>query len=237
MLRFTPTAWAKLLYLRDIKETEVGGFGITEADDLLFVTDVVLVKQMVTSVSVSFDDNSVADMFEDQVSLGRMPEQFARIWVHTHPGCSPEPSSTDEKTFARVFGSCDWAIMLIVSRDGKTFARLRFNVGPGGEVNIPVCIDYSIEFGPSDFNTWKKQYADNVTEEVFQLPVNGKRKKAKEVKEIDIFGGNEQFNDSFFDSDDMIDQLELMDPQDREMFMDDLAVRSEFWDESGVVYE
>ena len=27
-LRFSPTAWAKLLYLRDFGRTEVGGFGI-----------------------------------------------------------------------------------------------------------------------------------------------------------------------------------------------------------------
>jgi len=28
-LRFSPTAWAKLLFLRDRGPTEVGGFGIT----------------------------------------------------------------------------------------------------------------------------------------------------------------------------------------------------------------
>ena len=36
-LRLTPYAWAKLIYLRDLGETEVGGFGITAADDLLLV--------------------------------------------------------------------------------------------------------------------------------------------------------------------------------------------------------
>ena len=34
-LRFTPTAWAKLLFLRDYGETEVGAFGIAAIDDLL----------------------------------------------------------------------------------------------------------------------------------------------------------------------------------------------------------
>jgi hypothetical protein len=28
MLRFTPTAWAKLLYLRDAGQSEIGGFGM-----------------------------------------------------------------------------------------------------------------------------------------------------------------------------------------------------------------
>ena len=34
-LRFSPYAWAKLLYLRDAGDTEIGGFAITSPDDLL----------------------------------------------------------------------------------------------------------------------------------------------------------------------------------------------------------
>jgi len=52
-LRFSPTAWAKLLYLRDLGETEVGGFGISAADDLLCIEDVELVRQVCTGVSVA----------------------------------------------------------------------------------------------------------------------------------------------------------------------------------------
>lgn len=33
------------------------------------------------------------------------------------------------ETFARVFGSCDWAVMFILGRTAKTFARLKFHVG------------------------------------------------------------------------------------------------------------
>ena len=36
-LRLNPTAWAKLLYLRDLGDTEVGGFAISAVDDLLYV--------------------------------------------------------------------------------------------------------------------------------------------------------------------------------------------------------
>src|SRR5690349_11203509 len=59
-LRFTPTAWAKLLFLRDRGPTEVGGFGITDRDDLLLVTDLKLVRQDCSSISVAFDDLAVA---------------------------------------------------------------------------------------------------------------------------------------------------------------------------------
>ena len=98
VLTFSPTAWAKLLYFRDKSDNEVGGFGITEPDDLLFVKEFVTVKQDVTPVSVKFDDEAVANHFEDQVDLGRKPEQFARIWLHSHPGDSPEPSIIDEES-------------------------------------------------------------------------------------------------------------------------------------------
>ena len=162
MLRFSPTAWAKLLFLRDLGDTEVGGFGIAAADDLLYVTDVQLVRQICTSASVEFDDQSVADFFDRQVDAGFALARCARIWLHTHPGNSAEPSLTDENTFWRVFHRTDWALMFILARGGHTSARLRFHVGPGGEVEIPVCVDYTRPFGSSQHELWKEEYLANV---------------------------------------------------------------------------
>ncbi|MGO8748727.1 MAG: hypothetical protein ACLQNE_22380 [Thermoguttaceae bacterium] len=161
-LRFSPTAWAKLLFLRDAGETEVGGFAITAADDLLFVEDIKLVRQISTPVSVAFDDEAVADFFDEQVDQNIRPERFARIWVHTHPGSCPQPSSTDEETFARVFGRTEWAVMLILARSGETYARLSFHVGPGGSLLIPVSVDYSRPFGRSEQAAWSEEYQASV---------------------------------------------------------------------------
>jgi proteasome lid subunit RPN8/RPN11 len=163
VLRFSPTAWAKLVFLRDTGDSEIGGFGISRADDLLLVEDISLVKQSCTWVQVKFDDESVADFFDDQVDAGRSPEQFGRIWIHTHPGNSPQPSGTDEATFARVFGGAHWAVMFILARGGETYARLRFNVGPGGDVLLPVEVDYTCEFRGSDVDQWQAEYAANVS--------------------------------------------------------------------------
>ena len=52
------------------------------------------------------------------------------------------PSSTDEQTFARAFGDCDWAVMAIIARGGASYARLRFAAGPGGSVLLPVVVDW-----------------------------------------------------------------------------------------------
>lgn len=165
VLRFSPYAWAKLQWFCHHGDTEIGGFGITAEDDLLLIQDFVTVRQRVSSVSVSFDDEAVADFFEDQVDAGRRPEQFGRLWLHTHPGDSADPSCTDEETFTRVFRGCDWAVMFILARGGATYARLRFNVGPRGQDVIPVQIDYSVPFAASHEQSWLEEYNGNIEPE------------------------------------------------------------------------
>ena len=220
VLRFSPTAWAKLLFFRDRGETEIGGFGISDADDLLFVHDFLTVKQEVTAASVSFDDNAVADFFEDQVDAGRKPEQFGRIWLHSHPGNSPKPSNTDEETFRRVFGKCQWAVMFIVAQGGKSYARLRFGVGPGGQIVIPVEVDYSQPFGPSDQDAWESEHKANV----------------KAGKWDSCFGSHADLSiaedlSCYSCPDDWLEELEAMEPQERQLIMAELAARPDLWEE------
>lgn len=138
------------------------GFGIAGEGDLLFVEDVVLVNQLCTWVSAELDDDAVADYFDDQVDHGRKPEQFGRIFLHTHPGDSPKPSNTDEATFSRVFGTVEWAVMFILARGGECYARLRYNVGPGIDVELPVEVDYGQPFAATDFEAWQEEYELNV---------------------------------------------------------------------------
>jgi proteasome lid subunit RPN8/RPN11 len=168
-LRFSPTAWAKLLFLRDRGPTEVGGFGIAPATDLLYVEDIRLVQQTCTSISVAFDDSSVAEFFDDQIDAGRQPEQFGRIWIHTHPGESAQPSHVDEETFRRVFGPCDWAVMFVIAREGEMYCRLRFRAGPGGAFEIPVQVDFQGQFAGSDFEAWAREYDTTVRKAEFGL--------------------------------------------------------------------
>ncbi len=223
VLRFSPTAWAKLLYFRDQGETEIGGFGITSPNDLLFVEDFMTVKQEASVVSISFDDEAVADFFEDQVDLRRQPQQFARIWLHSHPGNCPNPSGTDEDTFQRVFGECEWAVMFIIAEDGSYYARLRFNVGPGCEIEIPVEIDYECDFGSSDIIAWQAEYKANIQAIKF-LSDNGPRNI--------LTHGMDEYSLSV----DMIEELKDMDPAERQYFLEELAERPDLWnEESGVM--
>lgn len=220
VLRFSPTAWAKLIYFRDMSDDEVGGFGITDSDDLLFVQDFITVKQEVTCVSVKFDDDAIADFFDEQVDLGRKPQQFARLWLHSHPGDSPEPSGIDETTFKRVFGNCTWAVMFVVAEDYSTYARLRFNIGPGGQILIPTMVDYSQPFGPSDHDSWDVEYKANVKSVEWLGNRDSKGMKAA-CEDLDQFALPYDF----------INEFEQMEPEERQFILDELADRPELWDE------
>ena len=225
VLGFSPTAWAKLLFFRDRQETEVGGFAITSADDLLRVQDFITVKQDVSMASVCFDDQAVADFFEAQVDAGRKPEQFARIWLHSHPGDSPQPSSTDEETFHRVFGHCDWAVMFIVARNGKSYTRLRFNVGPGGQMVIPVGVDFKSPFAGSDRDAWEAEYKANIWQEDW-------------LSRLEVYQDVPPRTDLSCCSvpEDWLDGLEAMEPAERRMILDELAARPDLWDDDREVF-
>ncbi len=205
-------------------ENEIGGFGVTEAEDLLYISDFVTVKQKVTAVSVSFEDESVSDFFDDQVDMGRKPEQFARTWIHCHPGDSPEPSFLDEETFERVFGGCQWAILFVVDRRNQTYAKLSFNVGPSANILIPVQVDYSREFGPSDQDQWSAEYNANI---VAENSLSTPRKSSDEKAGSD--------SGDYALPYDFADELEDMDPTERRFILDELGARQDPWDEESEV--
>lgn len=162
-LRFAPYAWAKLLHMIHAGDVEVAGFGITKPDDFLLITDFQTVKQESTMASFEFDDVALADFVLSHAEQGRQPEEVTRIWIHTHPGDGCQPSGTDETTCKEVLGKCDWGAMVIVSRTHKGFARLVFNVGPGGQQEVPVSVDWSAIDGKTlDKDAWQAEYEANV---------------------------------------------------------------------------
>jgi proteasome lid subunit RPN8/RPN11 len=163
LLQFSPTAWAKLLYLRDLGPTEIGGFGITDEDNPLLVTDFVMPDQVCTPTTVEFTDEGVADFVDSQVDRGRCPADCLRIWIHTHPGGCPLPSPTDEATFAHVFGETDWSVMFILARSGASYGRLQIQEGPHVVKRLSVSVDYTRPFAGSDQEAWQAELEQRVS--------------------------------------------------------------------------
>jgi hypothetical protein len=176
VLKFTPYSWAKLVFLRDLGKTEVGFMALTKRPDLNRVIDVLMPPQECSSAYTEFKEEGLAEFFEKMVDKGHHPEEFGRIWCHTHPFESPTPSGTDETTFTREFSGPDWAIMFIVGTSGKTSCRLRWRSNPAVAHIIPgekctkeldIAIDYRGDFPGTDKKAWEEEYKANWSEKVY----------------------------------------------------------------------
>ena len=66
----------------------------------------------------------------------------------------------------------------------------------------------------------------------------GKKDQNKDDQQLEntIFGSESFVRDPLFSSEDLLSEIGLMDPMERNIFMDELAVRSDFWDEEGEVF-
>jgi len=222
VLTFSAYAWLKLQFLCHVGDTEVGAFGIASRGDLLYVEDVVTVKQRCSSASVEFDDEAVADFFDDQVETGRPPEQFARLWLHTHPGNSPTPSGVDEDTFTRVFGRCDWAVMFILARGGQTYCRLRVGASTASRglalaSPIPVEVDYrtlTVAGFDAPIDDWLKEHEANV---IAQEPWSAELS-------LDSAAAAAPGSDEL-DADAWVACFEELDPWEQQSILDELGTR------------
>jgi len=163
-LRFTPYAFAKLSFLRDYGDTEIGGFGVCETDDPLLVTDVHLPVQDCTSTTVELDGESLL-AYRAQCRKGGIDEKHSfRIWIHTHPEMPAQPSGTDESTFSELFDSTEWGIMAILSKTKDTYVRVRYGGdGPTANAELDWEVDYTVEFNGSDIESWIDEYNAAVT--------------------------------------------------------------------------
>jgi proteasome lid subunit RPN8/RPN11 len=168
-LVFTPLAYLKFQFLCHAGPTEVGAFAVSSLHRPLYIEELHTLPQTTSPGTVEFHDNAVADYFDQCVDRGLQPAQFFRLWLHTHPGDSAEPSGTDEETFQRVFGSADWAVMAILSREGRSYARMRLNVGPGASCRLRWRVDWSswpeelhVHSLQDLYDTWQEEYLLNI---------------------------------------------------------------------------
>ncbi len=93
--------------------------GISKPDDPLFITDFQFIKQECTNVSTDFDEDAQTEWIEDHMEAGDHPDSFLRVWAHTHPGASADPSGTDWDTFQEAMGKMPWGVMLILGTSNE----------------------------------------------------------------------------------------------------------------------
>ena len=117
-----------------------------------------------------------------------------------------------------------WAVMAIVAQDNSMYARLSFNVGPGGQVLIPTAIDHSEAFGPTDHKAWQAEYCANVRalDWLNSAPANEDRSSSSELQGCAL-------------PYDFLEEFENLDPAQRQILLDELAERPDLWNEESEV--
>lgn len=184
-LRIDALAWEKFMHFAYKKKHEVGCFAICAADDLLRIIDFHFPKQECSGGYVDIDENSHMDFIDkmmftkneagEVVPTGMTMDRILRIWTHTHPGTSPQPSGVDEDFFKKNYGNADWAIMLIYACDGirsptksNTFARLKLTDPKTGVTltdNLPVEV---LHLQNTDLVAkWDAEFEENVKEKTW----------------------------------------------------------------------
>jgi hypothetical protein len=77
--------------------------------------------------------------------------------------------------------------MFILARGGACYARLRYNVGPGIDVQLPVEVEYGQPFGATDWEVWQEEYEANVHQPPEPDP-SPKRQSSRNLLQEDGFG-------------------------------------------------
>ena len=206
-LTLSVAAFVKWQYLCRRGTIEVTAYGIPKADDPLYVDDLYVPPQQGTVCTTETDEGALSDFALDM--LERFPDGAAdgvgRLWFHTHPAMSANPSGTDETTFAKDFGS-SWAVMAILSRTDDRYARLRVQSPTLVEKVVPIVVDWE-GFPPEALDlaariqTWGAEYEKNVRTrkaEPVVVATGGKGKAPVHLRANAEGGGGHWYNGVHF---------------------------------------
>ena len=89
---------------------------------------------------------------------------------------------------------------------------------------MAVAVDYSLSFAGSDFKAWKAEYLKNIKQDA-PRPEKQNMPTSADPSEL-----------SLHPCDQILEQFEQMQPQERQLLMDELASQSIFWDEETEVF-
>lgn len=173
---FTPYVWAWIQFLKRECKTEAFAFGIARKEEPNLIVDLYIPKQVAGVAFVDIEEEDTLKMVEELVDLGYETGEFMRYFIHTHPGQSPQPSSTDERTYKDIFGKMDWSSMIIFAKDGPTFCRTQFQAGPGATIDGDLRVYFSGLFPGVDqdvINGWEALRKDRITERQYVHHGNG----------------------------------------------------------------
>jgi len=148
VFRLTPWVYLTMEQFLTAK-TEVAARVLTHEDEPFIGCGLQVPQQECTAASWSFDDDELQKLDLAWAEEGTPNSQYDRIVIHTHPGTSSTPSSTDNTEFAEdKWAGKPYYVQLIIAK-GSMFGRMRVNLTPQRYVVVPltVRVDWSLLFG------------------------------------------------------------------------------------------
>ncbi len=98
-LNFTPQAWEQMQQYLRLSTYEISGFGrVQELDGRFLCDDIVIFKQEVSAGHTELDDLALAQFHEEVTAAGQKPQEYGRLWWHSHAKGSLYFSQTDWNT-------------------------------------------------------------------------------------------------------------------------------------------
>ncbi len=166
-LRFNLYAWAKMWFFCKYRPNEFTAYGVFADGEQLLVVDILLPDQRATASTVGHTGLGMERLLERAKRLGYRPNQVARLWIHSHPEGDVTPSPQDQRTFNMCFEEHDWALMVILSHQGRINCHLRMmkpsSLGTGAiQQEISVVVDMTQPFPKSEIKAWQQEYDRHV---------------------------------------------------------------------------
>jgi hypothetical protein len=163
-LTFSPEAWLKMNYLLLRAKHKIMAVGVTSPDDLMYVTDLILLKQYNSVKSVRFDQKAWQNYLETNAKLSKDFNTLARVLVITTPDFESGPDDEDDQVFSETMDCFPFAALCVQSRNFEVYCRLRLALGHidyEQEVEVEVDSTDSLlaEVNQQD---WNQEYEDFV---------------------------------------------------------------------------
>lgn len=186
-IKFTPYAWSLLSALCREADTEIGCYGVTNRNDPLLIENLFVPEQVCNEIYNDFDTSYIANNLVGFINQGYKIQDVQRIWIHTHPqGMGATPSHTDEETFSRIFTGVSHGAMVILSKRGDFYGRIKIDGTFSVEAEVPLCIQGEDAVDEELVNKEAKAIIrDRVTQEklVFNTPTQNFKTKSIQTLE------------------------------------------------------
>lgn len=158
VLRWTPTAWAQLLFLRDYGPMPLIGCGLTPGDDPLLVEGIRLMPQCRLLQDIDVASVTAGRGGSSRSGERHCPAPPGRIWIQCRPGDAPRPSTPERDAFSRNSAAQDWSVLFCLGQSGACWGELYWRLADEYRLPLRVAVDFAGPFPASDPALWEAEF-------------------------------------------------------------------------------